>query len=201
MRNSMAMTMRRAGVLAGAAGVMLQAGLLPAQEPLYEKQPTLQQTMLATRARLQQWQAAQKDARGAIKVGTWQRVKLGGKETFDPAADEHNDFYAKNEVGWDEEDYADAAAELRVKRLENTIAEDRRKVEEQQQFGQRAAHSRRWLAGRNQESVFAVFHAVAVTIPITDDAWQTCRHRFDWCQAKTFLHIINKGKENIARRP
>ena len=86
MRNSMAMTMRRAGVLAGAAGVMLQAGLLPAQEPLYEKQPTLQQTMLATRARLQQWQAAQKDARGAIKVGTWQRVKLGGKETFDPAA-------------------------------------------------------------------------------------------------------------------
>ena len=36
--------------------------LLLAQEPLYEKQPTLQQTMLATRARLQQWQAAQEDA-------------------------------------------------------------------------------------------------------------------------------------------
>ena len=86
MRSSMAMTMRRAGVLAGAAGVMLLAGLLAAQEPLYEKQPTLQQTMLATRARFQQWQAAQKDARGAIKVGTWHRVKLGGKETFDPAA-------------------------------------------------------------------------------------------------------------------
>ena len=80
------MTMRRAGVLAGAAGVMLQAGLLPAQEPLYEKQPTLQQTMLATRARFQQWQAAQTDARGAVKVGTWQRVKLGGQETLDPAA-------------------------------------------------------------------------------------------------------------------
>jgi Hydrazine synthase alpha subunit middle domain len=86
MRNSMAMTIRLAAALAGAAGMLLQAALLPAQEPLYEKQPTLQQTMLVTRARLQQWQAAQKDARGAVKVSAWQRVKLGGNETLDPVA-------------------------------------------------------------------------------------------------------------------
>ena len=42
--------------------MMLTTWLLCAQEPLYEKHPSLQQTLLATRARLQQWQASQEDA-------------------------------------------------------------------------------------------------------------------------------------------
>lgn len=62
MRSSMAKTVRRAGILTGAVDVMLTAGLLHAQEPLYEKQPALHQAMLGTRARLQQRQSARQDA-------------------------------------------------------------------------------------------------------------------------------------------
>ncbi len=86
MQHSTVIRLWRAGMLAGAAGVMLQVGPLSAQEPLCEKQPTLQQTMLATRLRLQSWQAAQKDARDAIQIGIWQRIKPGDRETLDPAA-------------------------------------------------------------------------------------------------------------------
>ncbi|MBI5395466.1 MAG: hypothetical protein HZA91_09250 [Verrucomicrobia bacterium] len=84
MRASDVVMVQRAGVLVGALGMVLTAGLPSAQGQLYEKQPSLQQTMLATRARLQQWQASQEDARRAIKVGGWQRLKLGDKEKFDP---------------------------------------------------------------------------------------------------------------------
>jgi hypothetical protein len=56
MRNSIAaMTWR---VLAGSLAVVLTAGAAWGQVKFYEKQPSLQQTMLATRVRLQQWQAA-----------------------------------------------------------------------------------------------------------------------------------------------
>jgi hypothetical protein len=62
------------------------AGPLWARAELYDKHPTLQQTMLATRARFQQWQAAQEDARRAVRIGGWHRLKLGEKEKFDPVA-------------------------------------------------------------------------------------------------------------------
>ncbi|MFA6563031.1 MAG: hypothetical protein WCV00_14060 [Verrucomicrobiia bacterium] len=58
----MAKTVRRAEILTGAVDVLLTAGLLRAQEPLFEKQPSLHQTMLGTRARLQQRQSARQDA-------------------------------------------------------------------------------------------------------------------------------------------
>jgi len=66
--------------------IALSVAALPllAQVEFYEKRPTLQQTLLATRARFQQWQAAQEDARRAVKVGGWQRLKLGAQEKLDP---------------------------------------------------------------------------------------------------------------------
>lgn len=39
-----------------------------------------------------------------------------GKE-FDPEAEEHNEFYNRNEVKWDEDDYVDARVELRNKKI------------------------------------------------------------------------------------
>jgi hypothetical protein len=80
------MTIRGGRVWAGAIGLALTAGWLPAQEPLYDRQPSLQQTLLATRARLQQWQWAQQDAQRAIAVATWHGLKLDHQEKLDPVA-------------------------------------------------------------------------------------------------------------------
>jgi hypothetical protein len=56
-----------------------------AEGDLYVKRPTLQETLLATRARLDTWQAGQAEARRVLRIGTWHRTTLG-TEKFDPAA-------------------------------------------------------------------------------------------------------------------
>ena len=66
-------------LLASIAAVSLAAPL-PAQVKLYEKKATLQATMLAARARLTEWQQSQAAARQAVKIGGWQRAKLGPGE-------------------------------------------------------------------------------------------------------------------------
>jgi len=53
---------------------------------LYVKGDSLQQTMLQTRGRLDQWQAARREARKAVKIITWYSTVLGDNETFDPVA-------------------------------------------------------------------------------------------------------------------
>ena len=60
----------------------------PAGSPiaLYVKGDSLQQTMLQTRGRLDQWQAARREARKAVKIITWYSTVLGDNETFDPVA-------------------------------------------------------------------------------------------------------------------
>ncbi len=58
---------------------------LAAAEPLefYAKCGTLQQTMLATRARVQRWQAAQEMALRAVQVGPWHGAVVGSGEQLD----------------------------------------------------------------------------------------------------------------------
>lgn len=56
------------------------------QVELYAKEDSLQQTLLETRARLQRWQAAQRDARQAIRVGAWQQATLAAEPNFDGIA-------------------------------------------------------------------------------------------------------------------
>jgi hypothetical protein len=58
-------------------------GLPPAQAELYAKKPSLQQTMLAARAGLQQWQARQQDAREAVQVAAWHATRLGNGQKID----------------------------------------------------------------------------------------------------------------------
>jgi hypothetical protein len=53
---------------------VLAAGHAADAEPLYVKQATLQATMLATRAQLAGWAAAQREARQAITIGPWRRT-------------------------------------------------------------------------------------------------------------------------------
>ena len=53
------------------------------QLEFYEKCSSLQQTMLATRTRVQQWQAAQEEARRAVQVGPWYSAVLGSGEQLD----------------------------------------------------------------------------------------------------------------------
>lgn len=40
---------------------------------------------------------------------------------FDPDAEEHNTFYAKHGVGWDDEDFVNAAVEVRAKKLKSDL--------------------------------------------------------------------------------
>jgi hypothetical protein len=56
----------------------LTAGPTLGEVELYAKKDSLQQTMLATRARLQQWRTAQLDARQAVKADPWRGITLGG---------------------------------------------------------------------------------------------------------------------------
>jgi len=56
------------------------------QVELYAKKDSLQQTLPETRARLQRWQAVQRDARQAIRVGEWQQATLAAAQTFDGSA-------------------------------------------------------------------------------------------------------------------
>lgn len=44
-------------------------------------------------------------------------VKANPSKEFDPEAEEHNDFYNRNEVKWDDDDYTDARVELRSKKI------------------------------------------------------------------------------------
>jgi hypothetical protein len=65
-------------------GLSLAAGAAVGQVELYEKHDLLQQTMLATRARLTAWQASQCDARGAVRVGQWRSTVIGSGQPLDP---------------------------------------------------------------------------------------------------------------------
>ena len=49
----------------------------------YEKTSSLQQTMLITRTRVQQWQAAQEQTKRAVQVGPWHSAVLGGGAQLD----------------------------------------------------------------------------------------------------------------------
>lgn len=59
----------------------LLAGRAAADGRLYVRQPTLAETMLATRARLEGWQTAQQQALRAVKIGGWSQCA----EKIDPA--------------------------------------------------------------------------------------------------------------------
>jgi len=53
---------------------------------LYVRKDSLQQTVLATRARVEQWRTAQVDARRAVKVGPWYGAAPGAGEKLDGTA-------------------------------------------------------------------------------------------------------------------
>ena len=63
----------------------LSAGTALGQVGLYVKKDSLQQTMGATRARLQNWEAGQRDARRAVHVERWQAATLESGEKLDGA--------------------------------------------------------------------------------------------------------------------
>jgi hypothetical protein len=52
---------------------------------LYAKRRSLPETLLATRAALQQWSAEQASLRGAVQAAPWYGLRVGDKEHFDPS--------------------------------------------------------------------------------------------------------------------
>lgn len=65
--------------------LLVMPGASAEQGALYDRQASLAETMRATRERTRAWQAAQEEARRAVKVEGWQQLKLGAGETLDPA--------------------------------------------------------------------------------------------------------------------
>ena len=61
--------------------------LVAADKPpeFYEKCGSLQQTMLTTRARLQQWQAEQRESQRAVQAGPWYGATAGNDVPWDPS--------------------------------------------------------------------------------------------------------------------
>ena len=62
---------------------LLWAGAALGQVELYAKHDSLQQTMAATRARFQAWQASQREARGAVHVGQWRSARIESGQRLD----------------------------------------------------------------------------------------------------------------------
>ncbi|MCR4413826.1 MAG: hypothetical protein NUV77_15510, partial [Thermoguttaceae bacterium] len=78
--------LRRLGAIVVAAMLLaLPSRASAAEDQLYARRPSLQETLLATRAELDRWQAGQTDARRSLRIGTWHRAALGS-EAFDPVA-------------------------------------------------------------------------------------------------------------------
>jgi hypothetical protein len=69
--------------LAIIGSLSLSAETALGQVDLYAKKDSLQQTMTATRARLESWQANQRDARHAVHVERWRSTTLGSGQRLD----------------------------------------------------------------------------------------------------------------------
>jgi hypothetical protein len=75
-----------ATILAIAALLALIATPAAAQVELYVRQASLSQTMLAVRAQLERWLAAESDAGRTIRIGPWYCTTPGAGRKFDAAA-------------------------------------------------------------------------------------------------------------------
>ena len=85
------MTSRILGLLVFGMGSILLSGQAvastpDAHEPLYAASGSLQQTLLATRARLHQWQQTCEEARRSVKIGSWYGLALKGNTRLDALA-------------------------------------------------------------------------------------------------------------------
>lgn len=59
-------------------------------------------------------------------------------QPYDPAAEEHNEFYAKHDVDYDPDEYAETAADIRAEAIRKEQTDREQAATEQHQFAERA---------------------------------------------------------------